>query len=79
MALITTAYDPTICQCCGADATADVQCVCTAYPDWHMTEHGDVACGYHKAELYLAPARQHIAMGVPNLETHDRWRNYRNG
>ena len=79
MPLITTEYDLSRCQCCGADATSDVQCVCTAYPEWHQTENGEVACGYHKAELYLAPQRKTVALDAPALETHDRWRNYRNG
>lgn len=78
MPLITTEYDPKVCQCCGADATSDLQCVCVAYPDWHMNEHGDLACGYHKADLYMAKPRETVAVGIPNQETHDRWRNFRN-
>ena len=78
MAIITTEYDPNTCQCCGASTTSDVLCVCTAYGDWHMTENGDVACGYHKAELYLNPGRKSYAMGVSgSVVTHDRWRNFR--
>lgn len=77
MPLITTKYDPTICQCCGASTTSDVLCVCSAYPDWHMNEHGDVRCGYHKAELFLPPERIIQAVGVPNLQSNDRYRNYR--
>lgn len=80
MAIITTEYDPNICQCCGASTVSDVRCVCTAYNDWHMTENGEVACGYHKAGLYLHTERKTHAMGVSgSIVTHDRWRNYRDG
>lgn len=78
MPLITTEYDTTVCQCCGASATSDVKCICTAYPEWHMTENGDVACGYHKPNLYIQPERKTVALGAPAAQTHDRWANFRN-
>ncbi len=78
MALITTEYDLSVCQCCGASTTSDVACICTAYPEWHMTENGDVACGYHKPNLFLKPESKTVALGVAPLQSHDPWRNYRN-
>lgn len=78
MPLITTEYDPTICQCCGADTTSDIRCVCTAYPDWFLNENGDARCGYHKADLFLTPERTTIAIGAPGMPlTHDHFRNFR--
>jgi hypothetical protein len=78
MPLITTEYDPNICQCCGADATSDIRCVCTAYPEWYQNEHGDVACGYHKADMFIDPKRTTVAVGGPSLpHTLDRYRNLR--
>jgi hypothetical protein len=77
VAIITTEYDPNICQCCGASTTASVLCVCTAYNDWHQTENGEVACGYHKADLYLKTERKTVALGVAPVQSNDRWRNFR--
>ena len=77
MGLITTQYDPTVCQCCG-HSPADL-CVCNAYPEWHLTEHGEAFCGYHKQEAYLVTERKVIALGAPRPEViHDRFRNFRN-
>ena len=79
MPLITTEYDPHICQCCGADDRTGVLCVCNAYPDWMINEHGDAKCGTHKGELFLTPNRVTVAMGAPAMPlSHDPFRNYRN-
>lgn len=78
MPLITTEYDQNVCQCCGASTISDVRCVCTAYNDWHMNEHGDAACGYHKAELYMKTEKTTVALGAPKPIMHDHFRNWRN-
>lgn len=75
MATITT--ETGTCVCCGAQDNELLPCVCHAYPEWQANEHGDLKCGYHKAELYLRPERTTIALGVKPLESNDRWRNFR--
>ena len=77
MGFISSDSDPNICRCCGASMTSDLRCVCTAFNDWHMTENGEVACGYHKADLYLKPERTTVALGVKPIESNDRFRNFR--
>ncbi len=72
MGLITTEYDVSKCQCCGQDIS-QVQCVCSAYPEWFQNDNGDVACGYHKPALFQ-PERKTL---VTAPETHDRFRNFR--
>ena len=65
------------CVCCGAPADGPVLCVCHAFNDWQANEKHDLKCGHHKIELYLQPDRTTIAMGVPALESNDRYRNFR--
>ena len=77
MPLITTNYDAAVCQCCGYEACGGVEYVCAAYSEWSLTEDGELACGYHKAELYIRTERKVMAMGVKPAETHDRYRNFR--
>ncbi len=65
------------CACCGAPATGLILCPCHAYEDWHANAKHDMKCGFHKWQLYEVPERTTIAMGIPALETHDRYRNFR--